>query len=58
MKADSQVCQPNLYYIAKTKTKAKARTKSKARAKVKARTKSKARARSSSPLECVLAKWV
>ena len=54
MKADSQVCQPNLYYIAKTKTKAKARTKantgtkSKARAKVKARTKSKARTRSSS----------
>ena len=54
MKSGSNVCQPNLYYIAKTKTKTKARTrantrtKSKARAKANTRTKSKARTKSSS----------
>ena len=39
MKTDSKVCQPNLYYIAKTKTKTKARTKANTRTKSKARTK-------------------
>ena len=43
MKADSQVCQPNLYNIARTKTKTKARTKANTRTKSKARTKSSSR---------------